>query len=110
MRFEKYSKYKDSGIEWIGEIPEHWEVIRLKRVIKNNVNGIWGNELKGRDGIIVVRVADFDYDKLKTSQNCSTKRYITKDEKLKRKLNLGDLLIEGVLEIPCQLDRIKRKD
>ena len=26
----KYDKYKDSGIEWIGEIPEHWEVVDLK--------------------------------------------------------------------------------
>jgi type I restriction enzyme S subunit len=25
-----YLKYKDSGIEWIGEIPEHWEVTKLK--------------------------------------------------------------------------------
>ena len=27
---EKYSKYKDSGIEWIGEIPEEWTVARLR--------------------------------------------------------------------------------
>lgn len=26
----RYDKYKDSGIAWIGEIPEHWEVIDLK--------------------------------------------------------------------------------
>ncbi len=26
----KYDKFKDSGIEWIGEIPEHWEVNKLK--------------------------------------------------------------------------------
>jgi|SRR5690554_2145535 len=26
----KYDSYKDSGIEWIGEIPEHWEVSRIK--------------------------------------------------------------------------------
>ncbi len=26
----KYPKYKPSGVEWIGEIPEHWEVKRLK--------------------------------------------------------------------------------
>ena len=25
-----YSKYKDSGVEWIGAIPEHWEVKRFK--------------------------------------------------------------------------------
>ncbi len=23
---ERYEKYKDSGVEWIGEIPEGWEV------------------------------------------------------------------------------------
>ncbi len=27
---KKYTKYKPSGVEWIGEIPEHWETIRLK--------------------------------------------------------------------------------
>ena len=26
----KYEKYKDSGIDWIGEIPEHWGVIKFK--------------------------------------------------------------------------------
>ena len=29
---KKYDSYKDSGIEWIGEIPSHWEVKRLKYV------------------------------------------------------------------------------
>jgi type I restriction enzyme S subunit len=29
---QKYEKYKDSGVEWIGEIPEGWEVKRLKYV------------------------------------------------------------------------------
>ena len=27
---ERYEAYKDSGVEWIGEIPEHWEVLRSK--------------------------------------------------------------------------------
>jgi type I restriction enzyme S subunit len=30
MSFPKYPKYKDSGVEWLGEVPEHWEVQRLK--------------------------------------------------------------------------------
>ena len=29
-RFEKYSSYKDSGVEWLGEIPEHWESQKMK--------------------------------------------------------------------------------
>jgi len=29
---KKYNSYKDSGVEWIGEIPSHWEIRRLKYV------------------------------------------------------------------------------
>ena len=31
MKLERYEKYKDSGIEWIGEIPEHWDVVKVKQ-------------------------------------------------------------------------------
>ena len=27
---QPYPAYKDSGVEWLGEVPEHWEVRRLK--------------------------------------------------------------------------------
>ena len=30
---KQYETYKDSGVEWIGEIPEHWEVNRLKNLV-----------------------------------------------------------------------------
>lgn len=30
MSFPRYESYKDSGIEWLGEVPEHWKVKRLK--------------------------------------------------------------------------------
>lgn len=30
MSFPRYPRYKDSGVEWLGEVPEHWEVKRLK--------------------------------------------------------------------------------
>ena len=28
-----YPAYKPSGVEWLGDVPEHWEVIRLGRLI-----------------------------------------------------------------------------
>ena len=31
MSFPRYERYKDSGVEWLGEVPEGWEVKRLKR-------------------------------------------------------------------------------
>ncbi len=30
MSFPRYPSYKDSGVEWLGEVPEHWEVKRLR--------------------------------------------------------------------------------
>lgn len=30
------SRMKDSGVEWIGEIPEHWEIIKLKHLFREN--------------------------------------------------------------------------
>jgi type I restriction enzyme S subunit len=37
-RFKQYAAYKDSGVEWLGEVPAHWEVMRLKRMFRV-VNG-----------------------------------------------------------------------
>jgi type I restriction enzyme S subunit len=36
MKYKSYPKYKDSGVEWLGEIPEHWEVVRLKNIVQVN--------------------------------------------------------------------------
>jgi type I restriction enzyme, S subunit len=32
MSLPRYPKYKDSGVEWLGEVPEHWEVYPIKRI------------------------------------------------------------------------------
>ena len=29
--YKPYPAYKDSGVDWIGPVPEHWEVVRMKR-------------------------------------------------------------------------------
>jgi len=33
MRHPPYPKYKPSGVEWLGDVPEHWEVRRLRHLI-----------------------------------------------------------------------------
>jgi type I restriction enzyme S subunit len=30
MSYPAYPEYKDSGVEWLGEVPAHWDVERLK--------------------------------------------------------------------------------
>lgn len=39
---KKYDNYKDSGIEWIGKIPEHWDIILFKRIILKIKDGTHG--------------------------------------------------------------------
>lgn len=36
-KYQKYAKYKDSGVEWLVEIPSHWDAIRLKHLIVGNL-------------------------------------------------------------------------
>ncbi|MDO9267816.1 MAG: restriction endonuclease subunit S [Methylobacter sp.] len=34
MKYEAYPEYKDSGVEWLGDIPDHWVVVRLKNILQ----------------------------------------------------------------------------
>ena len=31
---QRYESYKDSGVEWLEQVPEHWELIRFKHIFK----------------------------------------------------------------------------
>ena len=55
----RYDKYKDSGIAWIGEIPEHWNTYQLKRCSKF-INGYAfnSNHFYKDKGIPVIRIGD----------------------------------------------------
>jgi type I restriction enzyme S subunit len=37
MKYKKYPSYKDSGVEWLGDIPTHWNTKRLKNVIRASI-------------------------------------------------------------------------
>ena len=36
MNTQRYQEYKDSGVQWLGEIPGHWEKVKLKVFCKEN--------------------------------------------------------------------------
>lgn len=36
MKYPAYPKYKDSGVQWLGEVPEHWEVKRGRYAMRVN--------------------------------------------------------------------------
>ena len=39
MKLKQYSKYRDSGVQWIGKIPQDWESYRLKHVVNEFISG-----------------------------------------------------------------------
>lgn len=45
-KYKPYPAYKPSGIEWLGEIPKHWEIKRLKYVASLNPKAAEGRKLE----------------------------------------------------------------
>lgn len=91
-------EFKDSGIPWIGQIPKHWEVTKIKYCLKENFSGCWGDDLENeqisQNSRLCIRVADFDFDRQKVKQTADTFRNYTKSQILSTKLQDGDLIIE----------------
>ena len=59
----KGAKTKPSGIPWIGDIPERWEIGRLKSVLIANDGGVWGDDpLDDDSDIIVLRSTEQSID------------------------------------------------
>jgi len=48
MSFPKYPKYKDSGVEWLGEVPEHWDVCRTDSVLGTCRSTVNADDLSGQ--------------------------------------------------------------
>lgn len=50
---QRYDSYKPSGIDWIGEIPSHWEIAPIKMICRSEKyaikTGPFGSQLKGED-------------------------------------------------------------
>ena len=57
-------------------------------------NGVWGSEPEGEEGIICVRVADFDRERSLVNLEDPTYRFIKPSKKNDRVLQSGDLLLE----------------
>lgn len=95
-RYKPYPAYKDSGVEWLGEVPKHWGIQRMRYTVSSCQNGTWGEEPLGDSGdVTCIRVADFDRTKNKiTVLSEPTFRYIPQHQQEKFILNSGELLIE----------------
>lgn len=85
-------KMKDSGVEWIGEIPEHWESIKLKYIstkVNSGKTPRGGSESYQDTGVMLIRSQNVYFDGLRlndvvfidkdTDQEMSNSRVLPRD-------------------------------
>jgi type I restriction enzyme S subunit len=90
---------KDSGVEWLGKIPAHWECLALSRLSLTRCDGPFGSGLKSEhyseSGVRVVRLQNIGSGEFYDTD----KAYISKGYAAKlgdHSVLSGDLLVAGL--------------
>jgi type I restriction enzyme S subunit len=89
------AKLKPSGIEWLGDVPEHWEVRQLKHLIRDGTSITYGIVQAGPDtegGIPYIRTSDMSGDSLPESGYLRTTPEIDSSY-ARSKVRTGDLVV-----------------
>lgn len=90
-------KMKESGAQWLGLVPNDWEVSRLKSRIAKRFGGCWGEEPTNENinhTRLCIRIADFDFNTQTVKSSASTLRAYTYSQIYKTKLLDGDIVVE----------------
>jgi type I restriction enzyme, S subunit len=90
-----YPKYKDSGIEWIKEIPSEWQLTKLKHVVTKIGSGVTpkgGSEAYQESGIPLLRSQNIHFDGLRLDDVAFISEEIH-DDMSNSKVKSGDVLL-----------------
>ncbi|MDW2109005.1 restriction endonuclease subunit S [Vibrio sp. 2089] len=102
-KYQAYPEYKDSGVEWLDEIPSHWRCTRLKRYCKVTDGSHHSPKIEA-DGYPFISVTDVGVNSINFSD---AKRISLKDYgRLVRegcKPSIGDVLLtkDGTIGRAC---------
>jgi type I restriction enzyme S subunit len=67
MRYKPYPKYKDSGVVWLGDVPEGWEVMSLK-LFTSTIKGFAFKSNDFKDiGIPIIKTTDIKNNTIKNA-------------------------------------------
>jgi type I restriction enzyme S subunit len=93
MSFPRYPKYKASGVEWLGEVPEHWEVTALKRGYQVTLGKMLQPESAGPDDELLpyLRAANIQWAGVDTTD--IKQMWLSKRDQTQLRLEAGDLLV-----------------
>ena len=94
-----YPAYKDSGVEWLGRVPAHWQVAQLRRVSVDRCDGPFGSGLKSshytEGGVRVVRLQNIGHGEFRDSDAAfiAQSHYATLGD---HSVIRGDILVAGL--------------
>ncbi|WP_336219559.1 restriction endonuclease subunit S [Citrobacter amalonaticus] len=87
-KYKAYPEYKDSGVEWLGEIPAHWRTISIARLFsRNKRTGYTGKELLSvyRDYGVIPKSSRDDNNN-KPSEDLSSYQLVKPDDLVMNKM------------------------
>jgi len=91
---------KDSGIEWLGEIPEHWKVKRLKYVSMVQPSNVDKKSNEGELSVLLCNYVDVYMNEIIDNSITFMKATANNNEIEKFKLIIDDVLITKDSETP----------
>jgi type I restriction enzyme S subunit len=99
-------KMKDSGVEWLGEVPEHWFFSRLKYLSKQIVDGAHFTPTYVDEGVPFLRVTDIHSKEIDLEQAKSIPVHEHIELIRRCKPEKGDILLSknGTIGIPKVID------
>ena len=96
---KRYPKYKDSGVEWLGNVPEHWEVRRLRQVALMLVSNVDKHTKEGEIAVHLCNYVDV-YKNERITADIKFMRATASPDEIKRfRLRCGDVAITKDSEI-----------
>ena len=92
-RFRPYPEYRDSGVEWLGEIPAHWEVKRLKTLASVQLSNVDKHSEESQVPVTLCNYVDVYYNDLITADLEFMSATATPEQVRRFLLRAGDVLI-----------------
>ena len=92
-RFKPYPAYKDSGVEWLAEIPAHWGLRRLKTIGAVQLSNVDKKSLDGQESVRLCNYTDVYYHERITNDLDFMVATATPEQVRRFTLRTGDVLI-----------------
>lgn len=93
QHYARYVSYKDTNIIWFGEVPEHWNIRRLKHLALVQFSSVDKHTIEGEEPVRLCNYVDVYNNDLITDDLNFMGATAKRNEFARFKLHLGDVLI-----------------